>query len=111
MSRWHLTHKTYEFLEPEEWNTVVDALNDLDKRCPLEFNGGQYSFTGDGSTKTFAIEHGLSATPTVALVGKGSAGLPDIDFWTADETHITVTFKTAPESGLSGKLWWLALRW
>ncbi|MHA1741828.1 MAG: hypothetical protein ACTSVD_07040 [Candidatus Thorarchaeota archaeon] len=111
MSKWGLTHKTYEFLEPEEWNTVVDALNELDKRCPLEFNGGVYGFTGDGATRVFSIPHGLSATPTVALVGKGSADLPDIDFWTADDQYIIVTFKTAPETGLAGKLWWLALRW
>jgi hypothetical protein len=97
-------------LTPEEWNRVVDALDQLDGRTPLEKNGGQIRLTGDGSTTTFYIPHGLTTTPTVALVSKASPNLPDIDYHTADETNITVTFKSAPPSG-DFYLWWLALRW
>ena len=105
MSRWGLTYKGVEVLTPEEWNLVIDALNDLDKRVL----GGLASFTGDGSTKTFQITHGVGATPTSVMVGKGAADLPDLDYWEADETHITVTFKTPPADGATIKLWWLAL--
>jgi len=52
----------------------------------------------------------LTTTPTIALIGKASANLPDIDYWTADETHINVTFKTPPPAG-DFHLWWLALKW
>jgi len=86
-------------------------LNELDKRSPLEFNGGTVSFTGDGATTTFTFAHGLSTTPTVVLVGKQASGLPDIDCWTADATNISVVFKSAPASGVEVRLWWFALRW
>ena len=97
-------------LSPEEWNLVVDALNELDGRAPLEIKGGLASFTGDGTTITFKIPHGLSGTPSIVLVGKASSGLPDIDHYTADSSYINVTFKSPPSSGVGVKLWWLALR-
>jgi hypothetical protein len=46
----------------------------------------------------------------MTLVAKASPNLPDIDYHTADETNITVTFKSAPPSG-NFYLWWLALKW
>jgi len=62
MSRWNLVYKGVEILTPEEWNRVVDALEELDKRSPLEFKGGLATFTGDGTTTTFTITHGLETT-------------------------------------------------
>jgi len=106
MSKWGLSYKGVEILTPEEWNLVVDALNDLDARI----NGGLASFTGDGSTITFQIPHGLEVSPKAVLVGKGASGLPDLDYHEADSTHIYVHFKTAPPSGASVKLWWVALK-
>ena len=85
---------------------MVDALNDLDTRV----KGGLESFTGDGATKTFQIAHGLATTPVTVIVGKGASGLPDIDYWTADETHITVEFKEPPSSGSNILIWWIALK-
>jgi len=76
----------------------------------MQRNGGIATFTGDGTTTSFQITHGLETTPTVALIGKASSGLPDIDYYTADATYITVVFKTAPVSGVEIKLWWLAIR-
>jgi len=110
MSRWGLTYKGVEILTPEEWNKAVDALEELDSRTPVEIKGGTASFTGDGTTTSFQIAHGLSTTPTACFIGKGASGLPDIDYWEADTTYITVHFKTAPASGVSIVLWWLALR-
>jgi hypothetical protein len=106
MSWLGLTYKGVEILTPEEWNLVIDALNDLHNRV----KGGLASFTGDGSTKTFQITHGVGTTPVSAIVGKGASDLPDLDYWTADETYITVTFKTAPANGATIKLFWLALK-
>jgi len=88
----------------------VDALEELDRRAPVGLRAGKATFTGDGATTSFKIEHGLAATPTAALAGKGTSGIPDIDYWTADTTHITVVFKVAPPSGVSFDVWWLALR-
>jgi hypothetical protein len=97
-------------LTPEEWNSVVDALNELDSRAPAGIKGGVASFTGDGTTTSFTIAHGLGSTPTVALVGKKTSELPDIDYWDADTTNITVVFKSPPDDGKTFQLWWLALK-
>lgn len=107
MSRWKLTYKGVEPLFTEEWNTVVDALEFLDKRIKC----GQAVFSGDGAETTFNIEHGFTEKPTSAIVGKAVADLPDIDYWTIDETYISVTFKTAPPSGTDNvKIWWIAVK-
>jgi hypothetical protein len=101
-----LTHKGTEILTPEEWNKVVDALDEL----KAMIKGGLGEFTGDGTTTTFNIAHGLGAVPTSAIVGKGASDLPDIDYWVTDETNITVYFKTPPASGATVKIWWIALK-
>jgi hypothetical protein len=95
-----------EILTPEEWNAVVDALNELDNRI----SAGQASFTGDGTTTTFNIPHGLGEVPWVVMVGKGSANLPDIDYFTADAVNISVVFKSAPASGANVRIWWIAIK-
>ena len=101
-----LRYKGVEVLTPEEWNKVLDALNDLHGRL----KGGLATFTGDGVTDTFEVEHGLGAAPSAALAGKGAPGLPDIDYWEADESYIYVTFKSPPEDGASVKVWWIAMK-
>ncbi len=111
MSKWGLKYKGVEILTPEEWNAVVDALNDLDGRAPSEVKGGLATFDGDGSTTTFTIAHGMSAAPTAALVGKGAPNMPDVDYHEADASYIRVHFKAAPASGSGNvKIWWLAVR-
>lgn len=111
MSKWGLGYKGVEPVLPSEWNLVVDALDELDGRAPVGINGGLAAFDGDGSTTSFQIAHGLDAVPTVAIVGKSAGGLPDIDYWEADSTYITVYFKSAPPAGTGNvKLWWLAIR-
>jgi len=106
MSRWGVYYKGAEILTPEEWNRMVDALNELDQRVA----GGQAIFTGDGSTTTFEIPHGLGETPMTIMVAKGSPGLPDIDYCTANEVNIYVTFKTPPPSGIDVRIWWIAVK-
>jgi len=73
MSKWGLTHKGTEILTPDEWNTVVDALEDLDKRIKC----GLYETTGDGTKTQFQIEHELGETPTCVICGKARHRLLD----------------------------------
>ena len=111
MSKWGLSYKGVEVLSPSEWNAVVDALEELDKRSPSEWNGGLAEFDGDGATTEFLIGHGLSAKPDIALVGAGSPDAKDIEYWTVDDTYIHVYFSVAPPSGTANvKIWWIALR-
>lgn len=93
-----------EILTPEEWNRVVDALEELDRRA----SGGVAEIAGDGTTKTFSIPHGRGEAPTVVMVGKAAPGLPDIDYWTADDVNIYVTFVSPPAQGAAVRLWWMA---
>ena len=64
-------------------------------------NSGTATFSGDGSTTQFKIEHGLVTTPSKAktrvwALSADAAG----DFWIdVDDTYIYVNYKTAPPSG------------
>ena len=107
MSRWGLTYKGVEILSPDDWNTMVDALEDLSNRL----TAGEAVFTGDGSTDWFKIAHGLGVKPIAVMVGKGASGLPDIDYWEVDETYITVHFKSPPSEGANVRIWWIAVKW
>jgi hypothetical protein len=62
-------------------------------------NGGTATFSGNGSTKTFTIAHGLASTPTKVLVTAGSDAAKGDFYVTADATNITVTYATAPPTG------------
>ncbi|MEM1542790.1 MAG: hypothetical protein QXV82_09205 [Ignisphaera sp.] len=106
MSRWGLTYKGVEPLFPEEWNRVVDALENLDKRI----HGGTFTATGDGTRTVFDIPHDFTVKPEITCVGKGVSGLPDIDYWTVDDVYIHVAFKSPPYSGQNIVLWWLAIK-
>jgi hypothetical protein len=111
MSRWGLTYKGIEPVPPEDWNSMIDALNDLDERTPLELKGGLASFNGDGTTKDFTITHGLTTTPTIVLIGAGSADASGDKWWEATETQIIVHFITAPPAGSGNvKIWYYAIR-
>jgi len=72
--------------------------------------GGSASFTGDGTTTTFQIPHGLGTTPVSIAVSKGAPNLPDIDHITADSINIQVVFKAPPAAGSTIQLWWMALK-
>jgi len=111
MSRWGLFYKALEILEPEEWNRLIDALNELDSRCPVKFAGGMEVFSGDGSTVMFGIVHGLGVAPTLAIVQKASPNLPDVDYVEVDSTYVKVYFKSPPPSGTGNvKLFYLAVK-
>lgn len=58
-----------------------------------KYNG---SITGNGTLKTFSVNHGLSGIPMVQVVSAGTVVYPDTD---VTATTITITFNTAPASG------------
>jgi len=62
-------------------------------------NSGTATFSGDGTTTSFTIPHGLASTPTVVKLEAKSADAAGDKYWTADATNITVTFLTPPPAG------------
>ena len=62
-------------------------------------NSGTATFSGDGSTTQFSIEHGLVSTPSKIQVTAMSSDAAGDFYVTADATYIYVNYKTAPPSG------------
>ena len=60
---------------------------------------GSQTFSGDGSTTSFNIPHGLGSTPSAWTVEPTSDDASGYSHSTADATNITVEFDTAPPSG------------
>ncbi|MDF2660936.1 MAG: hypothetical protein K0Q94_3727 [Paenibacillus sp.] len=73
---------------------------------------GQISFTGDGVATARLIPHGLGYAPEAGdyQVSAASASAAAAGVWaeSADATHLTVRFVTAPELGETVKLNWSA---
>lgn len=73
---------------------------------------GQVSFTGDGVATMHLIPHGLGHAPEAGdyQVSAASASAAAAGVWaeSADATHLTVRFVTAPVSGTTVKLNWSA---
>lgn len=57
------------------------------------YNG---SFTGNGTAKTFTLNHGLTGIPMAQVTASGEVVYPDVS---VSGTSIVVTFNTAPVSG------------
>jgi len=70
-------------------------------------NSGTEIFSGDGTTTTFTIAHGLAGTPKTAIVTAGSSDAKGDFYVTYDATNIMVTYATAPPSGTDN----VVLRW
>jgi len=84
-------------------NSVVVSTKSFGKR-----NSGIATFTGDGSTTTFTIVHGLVDAPSKYFVQPLSADAKAYSSVSADTTNITITFDTAPASGAELKFYWYA---
>ena len=82
----------------------VDNTSDTDKpistatQTALDAKGTIYcgTFTGDGTTKTFTLTHGLGSMPAVTLYKGSAMMLTDTE---ATATTVKFTFNTAPASG------------
>jgi len=63
-------------------------------------NSGTAIFSGDGSTTSFDIPHGLAATPTNVRVSSASPDAEGVysSRYDADATNIVAKFKTAPSA-------------
>ena len=65
----------------------------------LSENSGTATFSGDGSTTQFSIEHGLVSTPSKVQVTPMTEDASGDFYVTADDTYIYINYKTAPPSG------------
>jgi hypothetical protein len=75
----------------------------------VQKNSGTAVFSGDGTTTQFAIAHGLSSTPTTAIVTPASSGASGSFYVTVDATYIYVNYATAPPAGTNNVvLYWEA---
>lgn len=106
MSRWNLSYKGLEVVTPEEWNSIVDALNELDSRCPLEINFGVATI--ESGMSSVDVSHGLSGLPTVVLVTGTHREVKDVYVSNITETTFTVSVDVAVTS--DRYVHWLALR-
>ena len=70
-------------------------------------NSGTATFSGDGSTTTFQIPHGLVSTPNYWSVTPASADACGDFYVTADGTNLTVTYTSAPPAGTDN----IVLKW
>jgi len=108
---------------PPEYNTIViqgygnkTALYaDYGSNTTIIFaiagykNSGTATFSGDGSTTQFSIEHGLVSAPSKVLVTPMTADASGDFYVTADDTYIYINYKTAPPSGTDNiKVSWYA---
>jgi len=71
-------------------------------------SSGVAVFSGDGSTTTFRIEHGLAKAPSKYVVSPLTPDAHADKTISADDTYIIITFDTAPPSGTDNLKfgWW-----
>jgi len=111
MSHWGLTYKGTEPLSPEEWNRVIDALEELDTRIAVKRQGGLATFSGDGMSVDFEITHDFGGVPDLALVGEASEDAIGEKWWEVSETSLIIHFISPPPAGIDNvKLWYLILK-
>jgi len=74
-------------------------------------NSGVATFSGDGSTTTFQIPHGLVKAPSKYGVTPLTPDAQAAFTVSVDDTYITITFDTAPPSGTDNLKfgWWAEL--
>jgi len=92
-------------------NTIEDNPDgDIDiSNATFLKNSGSKTFSGDGSTTQFSIEHGLVSTPSKVQVTPMSSDAAGDFYVTADDTYIYINYKTAPPSGTDNvKVSWYA---
>jgi hypothetical protein len=69
--------------------------------------GGEAFFSGDGTTKSFFVAHGLGATPSRCILSPGNQA--SLNCWyTKDATNVGINYATAPANGVSIAVSWSA---
>jgi len=73
-------------------------------------NSGSAEITGDGSTTSFTISHGLSSTPSIVLITPTNSSMASATWWVSAKSSstFTITFSTAPSSGTKLSFDWYA---
>ena len=97
--------------------TALQVLRTNSGATDLEFASldseriGKHTASGNGSTTTFNIAHGVGATPTYAIVSVAASGSTNLDYsYTLTSTNIVVVFSTAPSSGTNNVvIYWIAV--
>ena len=72
-------------------------------------NSGSYEITGDGSTTSFTISHGLDITPDgPPIIIPTNASMASADWYVSawDSSTFTITFTSAPASGTKLSFYW-----
>jgi len=105
LAKWGLAYKGTEILSPEEWNRVVDALNELDKRAPLGIKGGRVVMKSGTSRVT--VTHGLNAVPS-SIVCTGTHSEVKAP-WVENPT--TTSFDIVVEAPVTAdrEIYWIAI--
>lgn len=86
------------------WMASVDEFSDINGE-----SGGEESFSGDGSSTTFNIPHGLGSTPSVWNVTPTSSDASGLSYVTADSSNLILNFDSAPPSNMNNvSVTWLA---
>jgi len=80
------------------WDTVTTTQN--------------YSGSGNGSSTTISIPHGLSgiSSTSAVLVGARNAASAGISYWTSDATNIYIIYTVAPVSGTNNLLYTISIK-
>ena len=71
-------------------------------------NSSTVTFTGDGSTTTFSVAHGLVAQPSKYFMQALNDLAKNYSTFSADATYLYVNFSSAPPSGSTLSYYWYA---
>lgn len=113
---YHVTDEdVIEYDNGTSWIQVIDLAHRNDTANPhnvtaaqtsavalADVEDGAASFSGDGTTTTFTVSHGLGSTPNVAFVQATSVDARDnspVQVTNKTSTGFDVVFATAPPSG------------
>lgn len=91
-------------------NFVKSHLHDLPIDGYRDKNSGSAEITGDGSTTSFTISHGLATTPSLVLITPTNQSMAEATWWVSakSSTTFTITFASAPANGVRLSFDWYA---
>lgn len=100
--------KTGYVIYPAEYD--ITGKTQVSFTLQLVRNSGTATFSGDGTTTTFQIAHGLGSIPTNYFVQPLSSDAQSSTYnVSVDATYITITYTTAPAGGTDNlKFYWYA---
>jgi hypothetical protein len=106
LSKWDLGYVGVQAVFPEDWNNMVDALNELDGRAPSQRNGGIATIP-NGETN-IEIEHGLTATPQIVLLTGTHSEVASPFVTNVTTSHLTINVANLVTA--DRQVYWYAIR-